>query len=81
MAEEERPKIDWEKYGFKKFDLPSKKVVYARVEFPLVLAEDDKYLTVVVPKGNIDIISRGQIPATNQAVVLLLKAFNCPKLP
>lgn len=57
--------------------------VYIRGDFPLIIQVQDDYLTVVhFPGGSYPtIVSAGKIAATNQSVVLLLKAFACPKLP
>ena len=74
--------INWSKYGF----TARKDGGMEREDFPLVLDEYSGFLVVWHVfnedglEGNIK-ISEGKIPATNQAVVLLLKAFNCPKLP
>ena len=73
--------IEWEKYGFKEDETGNG--FYSREGFPLALAEEDgNSLTVyidLIEDGCFREISKGQIPATNQAVVLLLKAFNVPK--
>lgn len=77
----ETPTIDWAKYGFKELaDWPG---VYERPEFPLELNVDGEFLRVGFgwKQGDPEIISFDKIPANNQAVVLLLKAFACPKLP
>lgn len=78
--------IDWQKYGFK--EVPSSSFIdkgwYERKDFPFQLYETSNgFLDVVkVYRDNETVeISSSTIPATNQAVVLLLKAFNCPKLP
>lgn len=70
--------IDWEKYGFKE---DSEYVgLYNREDFPFYLSEHNDCLQVI-DKNMEYTFSKDTIPATNQAVVLLLKAFNCPKLP
>lgn len=73
--------IDWAKYGFQ--EMTDWKGIYFREEFLLHLNEDNGFLRVSVGWDTDDpqVISFDKIPATNQAVVLLLKAFNCPKLP
>lgn len=77
--------IDWEKYGFKllyQFDLYHELDTYQREGFPFVLVPKDGFLKVMYyDKGTLYIFSKGLIPATNQSVVLLLKAFNVPKNP
>lgn len=79
--------IDWEKYGFKSFRF-NEKEIYQREGFPLVLIVENEFLTVIchnaAPLSSVKgphIISTATIPATNQAVVLLLKAFNVSKNP
>lgn len=69
--------IDWMKYGFKENGI----ACYGRKDFPFELMEADGFISVFNPWELRVPISSGRIPATNQAVVLLLKAFNCPKLP
>lgn len=74
--------IDWEKYGFKVRSDGGME----REDFPLVLDDYNGFLVVwLIRKEDgleVDLkISEDKIPATNQAVVLLLKAFNCSKLP
>jgi hypothetical protein len=69
--------IDWEKYGFKEDS--TYKGVYTRDGFPLTLWEEGGFLDVSYDFEYT--ISKDQIPATNQSVVLLLKAFNVPKNP
>ena len=70
--------IDWIKYGFESDS--EYEGLYGRGDFPFYLSEKDGCL--VVHDKNLEYtFSEGNIPATNQAVVLLLKAFNCPKLP
>lgn len=86
MAEEEKPKVDWAKYGFTEVPGPSflNKGWYERKDFPFQLYETSNgFLDVVKVYGDNETvdISSSIIPANNQAVVLLLKAFNCPKLP
>lgn len=74
--------IDWVKYGFKPMKV-NKDTVYTRLDFPLIIQEQNGFLSLVHVPGDLgpSLVSSGKIPATNQAVVLLLKAFNCPKLP
>lgn len=67
--------IDWEKYGFKE-DLEYKGI-YAYEDFddlPFLLNEKDGFITLF-SDGLEYTFSEGKIPATNQSVVLLLKAF------
>lgn len=74
--------IDWGKYGFKEALYIGNISFYQRSQFPLTLGVLDNYLIVFYSDKTTSVeLSRGKIPATNQSVVLLLKAFNCPKLP
>lgn len=86
MSEEATPVIDWAKYGFT--EMPEWKGIYVRPEFPLALNLDGDFLRVSIgwEYGDVHklfpmVLSYDRIPATNQSVVLLLKAFACPKLP
>lgn len=76
------PTIDWQKYGFKEIRHDSR-TYYQREGFPLLLAVMNETLSVIsLDKSSLPhLVSSATIPANNQAVVLLLKAFNCPKLP
>lgn len=73
--------IDWIKYGFEESELL--KGEFTRKDFPFVLEVIDNHLHVLYRHDTETeyTISLRDIPATNQAVVLLLKAFNCPKNP
>lgn len=64
--------IEWEKYGFKESNDE-----YKREDFPFTMYEENGFLIVSHEEY---VLSEGKIPATNQSVVLLLKAFNCPKI-
>jgi hypothetical protein len=74
--------INWSKYGFS----VRKDGGMQRDGFPLVLDEYEGFLVVwhIFNQDGIEsqlIVSEKTIPATSQAVVLLLKAFNVPKNP
>lgn len=68
--------IEWEKYGF--VEDTEYKGAYHRKDFPFMIWERDGFLCLRV--NDEYTVSKGNIPATNQSVVLLLKAFNLPKL-
>lgn len=74
--------IDWQKYGFKSHRVGND-TVWTRQDFPLIIQVQNDFLSLIHTPGNTgpSLVSSATIPATNQAVVLLLKAFNCPKLP
>lgn len=69
--------IDWDKYGFKELEDSHGYVFEDKNQFPLILAENNNGTLSVYRKVDAyyDALSDGQIPATNQSVVLLLKAF------
>ena len=70
--------IDWKKYGFHGTHESEELKEYEKPEeFPFILYEKDGFIGIKF-EGNYDgdwTISEGCIPATNQSVVLLLKAF------
>ena len=70
--------IDWIKYGFVEDSDEDREGVYHRKDFPFDVWVVDGFLTLCI--NDEYTISKGKIPATNQAIVLLLKAFNLPKL-
>lgn len=75
---DEKPKIEWTKYGFTEDS--EYKGLYDRGDFPFYLSEHNSFLHVI--DHNLEYtFSKDTIVANNQSVVLLLKAFNCPKLP
>lgn len=66
--------IDFVKYGFVKSG--SGFCYENEAEFPMKIdVEDDGTLTVYNAADNEYILSQGAIPATNQSITLLLKAF------
>lgn len=63
--------IDWTKHGFRPdCEYPG---LYYRDFFPMAISVQNDFLNLYV---NLEYcISKGQIPATDQSIVLLLKAF------
>lgn len=64
--------IDWTKHGFRPdCDYPG---LYYRDDLPMAISVQKGFLNLYV--GDLEYcISKGRIPATDQSIVLLLKAF------